>query len=511
MKNFQNTPLPLKFQSKLKYPSYPFQPKQFTNEQLMIIVPYLSNISTAITYLLVSKKCASSILLSTTNPYYNPDQLNQEISLFKGLKLLRLDISTLKQHKVPSGIFLDIRCSYHDFEGDLDWNTCKNLLVSLELQCYKEIDISFRKFPLLHRLKIFFWDQLSDNYIESCLEELLHLDQLQICIIDISNEMIPSASYAINQLSAKGVKLVVKIHNMISGNTSLKPNEYLQICCYSNELNDDIINGNVILLPEDKKIQITSTLANSEESLNKVIYSYYPVVLEIKGKKKGNSVIDHLQLSPFNCIQQLYINNVITLNQKSHFLPTTLNRLSISYCGELRSASIPSSIENLHINNCHSITLLPILPNLHLKQLKVEHCNNLKNLQCCSSLTLLDLKFCTTLSLLTYPYELKELQVQNCYALKQINNAVLSKLVISGCSINNLVEVLSIQLEELKINASSTPKSITLPTTLKRLELTNCDGLVTIPNLHMCKLLPFKTLQKYNSFNCKKIKVGGSF
>ncbi|EKE39419.1 hypothetical protein ENUP19_0121G0048 [Entamoeba nuttalli] len=508
------------------------KPGQLPRFILIKIIPYLKNISNVLHFGAVSKKCAAAIIFTTINPFFSSETLISELKLFSGIKVIRTDISNALNLSLPQDKLLEIKMSYHEIEGEISWKKITNGIVSLELQLFKEIEIDFKSYKELQKVKFIFWDDLNEKYCEKFIESIIYCENLKECIIEVDEHLLNIMKYGINQLINKGVIVILKIHNAKQVLFEIKNNPNLHLCAYSNELHKSIIDGSTILLPDDKRLELNVSLASCESSLHKVIDAYYPTSIFIRGNtaipnnsnksfskrtldnSSSSPIIQSLDLSPFSCLEQVTLEGIKIVNQKHFLLPTSLTYLSLCDCEDVKSIIIPSSLVQLNCSNCTSLSSFQTSTDPKLKILQIDHCNSIKFIHCPNSVNQIEIKYCTSLCDLDYNKNVESIEIHNCYLLKQIKPAQLTKLVLCGCSISNLTDLLHCSLKELKINTSNIPKTLAIPTTLTKLDLQNCDGLCEIDNLNKCNCLSTKTKEKYlrlSKSSLKKRKSGVNF
>lgn len=521
MGNSPSEPLSFQWQSRITRTSIGAKRNQLSRAHIMKVVPYLQNITNVLTLGAVSKKCASSILLSPVNPFFSTSSVLSELSIFSGARLLRMDLKTALAVSLPHDATIEIMMSFIEFTDPIDWSKISGITATLEMQLCREVEIPFKNFSELRKVKFSIWEQLSRSYTEQLVESLIYCEKLKVCIFEVEASTLTCMAYGINQLLSKHITVIVKARNAKDLVSEIKATDQFQMCTYSNELHKSIAEGKVILLPDESNtVQLCTSLASCKSSLDRVMSLYIPPSVEIKGipqPRKSTSkksvqgrpnsvsittdVIQSLELENFTFLRSLQLNGVRIVNKRQFTLPTSLTALTLTLCNDTRRIIIPSSIDTLSINNCPSLSSIQSPPQAVLRSLSIEHCNTLKELNCPTLLSSLELKFCTTLTQLNNPSYLVALELQNCPSLKQFSPCTLTKLSIHNTPIVNINELLPCTLADLRLSSIHLPKSITLPTLVTRLEIQNCEGLTRISNISQCIHLTEQTVKRYSKLS----------
>ena len=500
MGNSTTTPVRPELQREITRPRPVLNPRQFTRGQLMFLIPYLGSLERLRAFALVSKKCAAAIIFRKTNPFYTNGSPATEVALFTGAKALNVDYQTCVNTPLPLGVVLHLSICCSDERTTPDCSLITSVVASLDLQLYRDIVIPLKSLTDLRRVRITFWSKMSARNILAMAEQLLFIPNLRVCSFELEGRHTDAIRFAVNELAAKHVRVIVKIHDATEESLCFRESLYLHIGVFRHTLNKSLIEERAFILPhEGQTIPLTSVVVGDRRLLARIVRSYYPRSLSISGSARVNS----FDLAPHTCIQSLTLSNVASIAITKMTLPTSLMALQIDSCSDIRSLGVPGSLTQLVMCACENLPALNINGQNTLQSLKLGFCNNLRNVDFCPSLTLLEIKHCTQLTSIGFPAKLQSLELCSFTVPRNFSAPLLKRLVLVSCLVEQWKDLLKSPLNELRITSMLTPKTLVIPTSVSRLELAACEGLTSIPNLHLCQELPPRVVAKYGHLDPK--------
>ena len=189
-----------------------------------------------------------------------------------------------------------------------------------------------------------------------------------------------------------------------------------------------------------------------------------------------------------------------------------LNQLSIIdlqfiNCSYLTNIDCPSTVTYLELNGCRGISKINNLEKLNVEMLKIAYCSSIKTLKLPKKLSKLVMYDNTNIQLdKLKKIPLKVLYLDSMEHLKSIEiPSVLTRLQIKDCE--NIVSIEGLSkapILELHLVNFEKLKSLTIPTTVTKLYLDSFKQLNSIDNLDK---LPLKELQLSGFDNLKKFKI----
>ncbi|ELP86887.1 hypothetical protein EIN_044450 [Entamoeba invadens IP1] len=469
--------------------SLPAQHNQLTRSNIEQIIPLMRDITNVLKLGAVSKKCASSIILSKKNPFYSPDTLKQELIIFSGIKVVQTSVQHLSE--VPNGktdYFYSVKINYESEEDiPVNWNLYGQSVLLLELQVLKDVEFNFKLFKSLQRVKLIFWATTSKSSMESMVESLLFCDSLKSAILEVDT-YIEEFTYALHQLTLKRVFVVLKLNTfseidyvqlfqntLDDGSEKIEDKlyrKYLHLSTHSIGSLTHVLTGEVCLLPDENGL--TLPLSRHVEDIEAIAWRYLPTTLKLKGTTQSD--INTFKSSIKSSMKSSVKRSLGKFSEESTQALLSLNLTQVTSLTSL-------TLEDIKVFQTQTVCLPSSLCALNFKDVvltdSTQKTPKKKNNNA-------DLSKVTSLTAMTIIQLSGDINVCLPSSLKRFEGYVPSNQKIYA----NLSQV-----ESLKIHgelAESVPESVTELTVYKKCELTRCTKLreLTIERAEKFRSLP---------------------
>ena len=407
----------------------------------------------------------------------NTNEMKQKIEMKENEK------EKEKQIEIPIDKYLEIKMlndemDIMDKQIEIDPTLITNEIVSIELQLYKEMKVKFKEMKQLVKVKLIIWNEMNMKYVEEFVEQLLHCEMLKNVILEFDEHFLPSLKYAIHQLVCKRIYVTVKIHNANDIINELKPNDYLFVAVYENNLHQSLVDNSTFLLSEENGLMINSSVVNSESSLKQIMNNYWPIKLIISNELfvNGNDNYNLFGNSNYNNSNGFNsYGNYNTLNRRYSSISHSSLRNSVQH-SSMKQSSKQSLYSPMNYSNNSNININS--NNTNMNNVTPLH-NSMKPSISSLHKPINQLSRQTTSKQLfkTNSNESKQTKSNNPNQFNELNDIYNSTITIQNIEFEQFISLKQLSFEYVKIGNQ---KQMNLPSTITQLSFSHCDDLKTL-------------------------------
>ncbi|KAL7720823.1 Leucine-rich repeat containing protein [Entamoeba marina] len=393
--------------------------------------PYLLNVllnvdtSTANTFRLINHKCQSVVMSVLINPQLfkvegqslslqticKVDGIKRELKTFPHIQTLTCEYEILT--KIESEYLKNIHCfnlslklltpydSLHVHGIDI---TERVTALTLFIYTNVETRFDFTRFISLRQLTIVYGFNVNEHSIELVNPTLNSLPYFKKLIVECSASGVSQFIPFLKQINHLRIKILLKVIGL-KENVFEQIREYrymFDICSVFNNVSSFLIEHNIPLLVDSRKLFIISPELVGTESINQAWNLYYPSKVSIFGNCELTS----------DTVKNINIEEFVSLTELS------LSRINSNIAIQL---TLPSSLRSLTLSS-YNTNPFPNISHLKINELKVNNCRTVSSLKLPTTLTKLSVVDCEQLT-----------------KLVNLNNQLMRKLTISCPSIKTIV------------------------------------------------------------------------